>query len=443
MNRGTYAACGFFLFAIKYNIDRAICWVGFGKHWYIYDYFTYSSDFLYGSEGSDTKYILISLGVTSIPFIWIGTTMTIRRLRNMGVASWAVIYFFIPYVNLLFFLVLCLVPSKHVQPNRDKPQWLARLIPHSRWGSATLAILVTAVLALIFAMFSTSVLGNYGAALFLGIPFLQGLSSAVIYGYHESRSVSQSLGVAASSVAFLALLIFVLALEGALCLLMAAPLGVGIGVIGGLVGHMIQRREDKNVTALVVFMSVPLLSDVEHAMDLEPPIKSVTTKIVVNRPATQVWKQLVTFNELNEPEDIFLKSGIAYPVRAEIKGKGVGSVRYCVFTTGAFVEPIEVWDEPKLLRFSVQKSPPPLIEMSMYDSLNLPHLEGYFQSVKGQFKLIQVSKEKTMLEGTTWYRHDLWPGIYWQLWSDEILHRIHYRVLKHIKQKTEENKIQG
>ena len=41
------------------------------------------------------------------------------------------------------------------------------------------------------------------------------------------------------------------------------------------------------------------------------------------------------------------------------------------------------------------------------------------------------------LEGTTWYRHNLWPATYWQVWSDYIIHRIHLRVLEHIKERAE------
>jgi hypothetical protein len=37
---------------------------------------------------------------------------------------------------------------------------------------------------------------------------------------------------------------------------------------------------------------------------------------------------------------------LAYPTEAHPDGSGPGSVRYCQFSTGSFVEPITVWDEP-------------------------------------------------------------------------------------------------
>jgi hypothetical protein len=32
----------------------------------------------------------------------------------------------------------------------------------------------------------------------------------------------------------------------------------------------------------------------------------------------------------------------------------------------------------------------------------------------------------------------MWPAAYWRVWSDEIIHEIHMRVLRHIKSNTEQ-----
>ena len=84
--------------------------------------------------------------------------------------------------------------------------------------------------------------------------------------------------------------------------------------------------------------------------------------------------------------------------------------------------------------------PPPLVEWSPYEVLHLPHLENYFVSEQGQFLLTAQSDGSTLLEGTTWYRHNIWPESYWRLWSDFILHQIHLRVLRHIKKEAESKK---
>ena len=61
------------------------------------------------------------------------------------------------------------------------------------------------------------------------------------------------------------------------------------------------------------------------------------------------------------------------------------------------------------------------------------HLDNYLQSRQGQFSLEALPDGRTPLIGTTWYSNRMWPASYWSLWSDYIIHRIHGRVLTHIK----------
>jgi hypothetical protein len=65
------------------------------------------------------------------------------------------------------------------------------------------------------------------------------------------------------------------------------------------------------------------------------------------------------------------------------------------------------------------------------------HLDGYFRTYKGSFKLTPLENGKTLLQGTTYYRVDIQPEFYWKLWSNFIIHRIHQRVLTHIKNESE------
>lgn len=167
------------------------------------------------------------------------------------------------------------------------------------------------------------------------------------------------------------------------------------------------------------------------------PLLEVVTAIEVNATPAAVWKHVVEFTELPPPMEALFKLGIAYPIRAEIRGRGPGAVRNCLFSTGPFVEPIEVWDEPRLLSFSVTSNPAPLQEWTPYREIHPAHLNGFLVSEHGQFRLIPLPGGRTRLEGMTWYRHNMWPVRYWEVWSDHIIHAIHRRVLLHVKQLAE------
>jgi len=71
-------------------------------------------------------------------------------------------------------------------------------------------------------------------------------------------------------------------------------------------------------------------------------------------------------------------------------------------------------------------------ELSPYE-IRPPHLDGFLKSRRGQFRLLPLAKGRTRLEGTTWYSHSLYPSGYWRFWSDWIIHKIHLRVLEHIR----------
>jgi len=169
---------------------------------------------------------------------------------------------------------------------------------------------------------------------------------------------------------------------------------------------------------------------------------AVRSAVEVDAPPEVVWSHVVSFSELPPPSELLFRAGVAYPMRAEIQGRGVGAVRHCVFSTGPFVEPIEVWDEPRLLKFSVTKNPAPMQEWTPYRDVHPPHLDGFLVSSGGQFLLTALPGGRTRLEGTTWYRHHMSPVRYWQAWSDFIIHRIHLRVLNHVKQLAEQQRPQ-
>jgi hypothetical protein len=158
----------------------------------------------------------------------------------------------------------------------------------------------------------------------------------------------------------------------------------------------------------------------------------VRTSIEIDAPPETVWHSVVRFSEISAKPEFIFRIGVACPLRAEIVGTGIGAVRHCVFTTGPFVEPITAWDPPHRLAFDVAESPSPLEEFSPYPGIHPPHLD-FLRSHRGEFQLLPAPHGKTILTGTTWYSHDIAPDWYWDRFSDHIIHRIHHRVLDHIK----------
>lgn len=304
--------------------------------------------------------------------------------------------------------------------------------PKRKWFS----VLITTVISGFLSLWGIYSIGEYGIALFILTPFLIGFCSTILYGYKNEITKRQAiwLGFTTLTICTLALIIF--AIEGLICIAMAAPIGILLTWIGSLIGYsLLKNSSNATPSALLLLITlIPLTSFVENK--IEPELTSVTTSIIINAEPAEVWKNVIEFPELDTPTEFIFKTGIAYPINAKIVGKGIGSIRHCNFTTGSFVEPVTVWNEGKLLKFDVLEQPAPMKELSFWD-IDAPHLHDYFVSKKGQFKLTKLKKGKTLLEGTTWYYHNIKPAFYWQIWSNYIVHKIHNRVLEHIKKNSE------
>jgi hypothetical protein len=313
---------------------------------------------------------------------------------------------------------------------------LERLLPADKRKRKWTAISLTVFIAGLLTIWGIYGIGQYGIALFILTPVFIGAGSTILYGLNKDITRRDAWQIGYLTLAIFLAVLLVFAIEGIICVFMAAPFGLLLTWVGSLIGFSIVNKNSNNAstTFLLLVGIIPTTAFLEK--DSPPTLVSVVSSIQIDAPPHVVWKNVIEFPQLDEPEDFIFKTGIAYPINARIKGNGVGATRHCNFTTGSFVEPITVWDEPRLLKFAVVEQPQPMKELSFWD-VDAPHLHDYFVSKQGQFKLTRLPNGKTLLEGTTWYYHNIKPAVYWQLWSNYIIHKIHNRVLMHIKKNSE------
>ncbi len=301
-----------------------------------------------------------------------------------------------------------------------------------KWISITATILISIPLIL-WTIYGA---GEYGVALFILIPLLIGLISTSILGYKNAISTKQARQIGFLTLFILALCLLVFAIEGIICMVMAAPFALLLTWLGTVIGHSLISKNSKQSFNSVLFLIVLIPLVASREKKIIPSTKPVVSKVLIDADVQTVWKNVIEFPVLSAPDELIFKVGISYPIESIIVGEGEGAIRYCKFNTGEFVEPITQWKENALLQFDVIEQPLPLREISFWD-VNSPHLHDYFVSKKGQFKLTELENGLIELEGTTWYYHNIKPDFYWRIWSNYIIHKIHARVLDHIKEVSE------
>ncbi len=472
-----YLAWGVVLFLLKYAADSLVARGLYHQEWSLLSYLAPTrlvGLFGWPQQGRD---FLMAMLLVALPFVIAGLVVTLRRLRDAALPLILIVLFFPPFINLLFFLTLCFIPSRQriavdggvkagsapvdggvdpvaasarpptaplsYAPRTDRPLFgrIARFFPARSEPAAVVAALLPIPFAYALCIFSIYFLGDYGWGIFVGLPFILGLVSAILYGMRAPRTAGQCAGVGIACVLAASAVLLVFAVEGIICIIMAAPLWIPLTLLGSGVGYLAQKRPLPPASALPMCASLlfalPLLMSLDKATRRPPPLRSVTTSVIIHAPPAVVWRNVIQFPPLPAPTEWLFHTGIAYPTSATIAGVGPGAVRHCIFTTGSFIEPITVWEENRLLRFNVRYNPPVMNEWSFGRKIHPPHLVGFFESQQGQFQLEDLGNGQTRLNGTTWYTHNLWPNAYWCLWTDWIVHRIHVRVLDHVQRLSE------
>ena len=445
MGRSQFTGWGLALLALFYNLDRL--------------------DAFDGSSGSlkmgypERLEILYRYGFHWIPWTpsgvgqWLGIglalvgwgSLSTARLRDAGVKPLWGLLMLIPAVRMVFFALLAVIPSATTHADQDletPPRLWRRWLPKSRWGCAITSSLCTGLVGVILTVISTKYLREYGWSLFVAMPFVLGMVSTAFFSLQHPLSRKDAIHISTLSVFALGLLLFAFAIEGVICLAMAAPVAAGLAMLGGWISWClieIRQRKDQGRLMGVALLAMPMVLAAEKSRPPEPPVFSVTTEVFIATSAERLWPFVVNVARLPDTETLWSRAGIATFQRAWTEGQGQAAVRYCEFNTGLAREPVEVWDPPYRLHLKVESTPVPMKEWTVYKEIHPEHLDGFYQVKAAAFDLQPVAGG-TLLRGTTSYQHGLWPANYWAWWSNQVVRDLQRRVLTEAKRRAEAEK---
>lgn len=433
VDRRSYLISGCGLMALKYALDAALVWLGTGR---FYTPLAFLDPVLSHKQtllSPAPEWLLSALILVALPFAWVGASMSLRRAVDAGLSPWAGLVFFVPGLNYLAMLTLAALPSRAAVPGAT-PLADRHVDRRHRLQSALIGVAAGVVLALAMTGVSVYALRDYGATLFFACPVLMGVLASFLHNRGHLRPLRETVMVAVATVLVAGGLVILFAVEGVLCVAMAAPPALVLALLGAFLGRALALlgRGTGGAALITSVLVLPLIAAAEGTLRA-PTEHEVVTTLEIDAPPGAVWPHVVAFPPLPPPTEWIFRSGIAYPTGATVRGAGVGAVRHCQFSTGPFVEPITVWDPPHRLGFDVASMPPPMEEWALFGPIEAPHLDGYFGSRRGELRLVPLDGgTRTRLEGSTFYTLDIAPAPYWRVGAEYLLHRIHLRVLGHI-----------
>jgi uncharacterized membrane protein YhaH (DUF805 family) len=364
---------------------------------------------------------------------WALSSLAFRRAADAGVSEWIAAYAFVPVIQIPVILFLSVIPSRRQAELAPEEVVPAR----PTWVPAAQGVIAGIGLTLFAVAVGALVFRSYGFGMFVISPFVVGATTGYFANRHGEIDASRSVHLVLCATALGGIALIGFALEGAVCIVMAAPLGVVAALAGGALGRGIalstKRSPAETVSAVAL---LPLVFALESAF---PPTASFDTSetIVVEAPPELVWRAIVQMAPMDAPPALPFRLGVAYPLGGEIIGEGVGAVRRGEFSTGTAIEQVTEWIAQRKLTFVVLNDVPSMRELSPYQHVHAPHVVGYFRTTSTSFELLPQPGGQTQIVERTSRELKLDPVFYWLPLARWMVHENNARVLAHIRGQAE------
>jgi uncharacterized membrane protein YhaH (DUF805 family) len=197
--REVYAVAGVLLALVKYLIDRSVA-ARYGVQWLPWHYWVLPHEGSLLQVPDALRPMYLTLLWTSAPFALVGLTLTYLRLRAARLHGGWMLLFFVPLLNVMLFLSLCLLPSRVQEEGASAGvRGWRRFVPRDERGSWWAGALLPAPIGVAFCLLGVYGFQQYGWGLFVGAPFAVGLLAPVIAGAHALRTRGESLAVAGTA----------------------------------------------------------------------------------------------------------------------------------------------------------------------------------------------------------------------------------------------------
>ncbi|WP_337185797.1 SRPBCC family protein [Phenylobacterium sp.] len=309
-------------------------------------------------------------------------------------------------------------------------------------GGASLADAVVGVVAgmglCVFAVaVSALVFGIYGYGVFVLAPVLMGLVTGYMANRRADLSARSTMNLALLSAILGGFMLVAFALEGIICLIMAAPLALACAGAGGAIGReMAIRRGRGGHPAAFSVAILPLVLAIEATVPSQLRLASVET-VDIDASPVQVWRAVTADGEIGPAPPAPFRLGLGYPIASELRGEGVGAERIGRFSTGVSRERVTAWEPGRRLTFEVLETPPAMRELSPWPTVHAPHAVGYFHTLQTSFELAPSPGGRTRLTIRSAHVLRLDPVPYWEPMARLAIQANNRRVLAHMKRQAE------
>lgn len=229
--------------------------------------------------------------------------------------------------------------------------------------------------------------------------------------------------------------------EALMCIVMALPIMLGGGVLGGLLAHWLLPRSRPAPRLYVSFaVFLPLIAAaVESSLHWPAEFKAIETVVEIAAPPEAVWPEIASVPVISAdqiPAKWVYFIGFPKPIAATLDCEGVGGVRTATFERGvSFFETVTHWDPPRRLSFTIHADPD-FIPHTAFDRHII--VGGRFYDVlDGTYFIEPLDAGRCRLHLTSRHRLSTRFNAYAGWWSEWVMDQIQHSIMEVIRVRAE------
>ncbi len=242
----------------------------------------------------------------------------------------------------------------------------------------------------------------YGVSFFIILPFVLGY----IFGNYGNRN-DKIRGLVIAICLFL-LILFIVELEGLICILMSLPLiiiCIYLGILTNIAKNKIKKEKDeqedllkKSIFPFCLFLFLGITEGVANKQIKD--VNEVRTEIILEYSSEEVYETIKSVDTLDAPKPFLMRLDLPVPLKCLLEEEKVGGIRRCFFEKGDIVERVTKLEKAKILQMDV-------IEYNLTGRTWL----GFKEAI---YTFEDLGDSACKMTRITTYTSELHPRFYWE-----------------------------
>jgi hypothetical protein len=298
-------------------------------------------------------------------------------------------------------------PATESRSPRPQPEPAPAGLPYERWRPVLAGAALGVALRLLFMGEPGGPYAAMSAAFMILVPMAVGAVTVYVAERSAPRSWGYWVRSSIAATTFFVLGTFLIMIEGLICAVIALPLFLALGALGGLLMGAVCRFTLRRKPALYSLTLLPLVLGALPERGYEPQrMTALERSVVIQAPAARVWRELHQASDIR-PHEVdrawMYRIGVPLPLSGVTEQHGQTLVRRVRMGKDIHFDQVATqWQENRFVHWTYRFEPDSIPPGALDDHVEIGG--HYFDLLDTRYELEPLGEESTRLRIRMRYR---------------------------------------